>query len=93
MPNIGLNIEHIRHHAPNAWLDIVSCYHKNTEGFEKNQNLTFENLPFLLQIGIFKQYFSENGIDIDFNNLSNEELLDVITQLIIDHENTVKHYS
>lgn len=93
MPNLGLNIEHIKHQAPNAWLDIVSCYHKNTEGFEKNKDTSFENLPFLLQLGIFRQYFSENGIDIDFNNQTNEELLHAITHLIVDHENTVKHYS
>ena len=93
MPSIALDIELLKAKAPNALQDIVFCYDKNTEGFEKNKNTIFEKLPFLLQLGILKLYFYENGIDIDFNNLTIEELRDEITELIISHENTVKHYS
>lgn len=89
MPKEILDIEFLKSQAPKAWLDIVLSYKRQTNNFE----IEFEKLPFVLQLGIFKIYFEENGTDIDFNNLNLNELLEEITQLIIKHENVVKHFS
>lgn len=93
MPNIKIHFENLKIQAPNACKDIFLCYETITKGFKKTELTDFQNLPFVLQLGVFRHYFSENGLDLDFNNLSDSELAEQITNLIISHENVVKHYS
>ncbi|MFN8436567.1 MAG: hypothetical protein U0V72_02920 [Cytophagales bacterium] len=91
MPNTELQIEIIKSEAPKAWLDIVECYKKNAS--ELSKVIELDKIPFILQLGIFKEYFSENGVDLDFNNFSVEELVEIVQKQILEHEQVVKHFS
>ncbi len=83
----------IKAEAPSAWADFIDFKKKHFGDFIEKHQLDFETMPFEMQLGIFKMYFSENGVDYDTENLSLEELMIDLVLEFRNFENVVKHYS
>ncbi len=83
----------IKTDAPKAWADFSDFLEKHFGEFVKKHQLVFEDMPFEMQLGVYKMYFSENGVDFDTENLSLDELKQDLVVEFKNFENVVSHFS
>lgn len=79
--------------APKAWEEFMEFVSDNFQEFMNIHQLDFNSFPFEFQLGVFKAYFDDLGMELDVSNLSNEELKKEIFSNFIIHEKVVSHYS
>ncbi len=83
----------IKAEAPKAWLEFNEFVYQNFNTFINSYQIDFEHIPFEFQVGVFKSYFDEQGMELDVSNLGNDELQKEIFSNFIIHEKVVSHYS
>jgi hypothetical protein len=76
--------------------NCIKCKLDFDEFLKKNTAISFtelNTLPFACSLGFIWGYFKEQGIDIDINNCSPEEIFSYLQDVIQQHEKTIDHYS
>jgi hypothetical protein len=89
------NILKIKTSAPHAWTDFKQfCMLKHHTFFTLYAQIAIETIPFAMLIGVFQEYFIENGgAELDLGNLSYEQLEAEVVEAFIVHEVIMRHYS
>ncbi|MFN6943858.1 MAG: hypothetical protein ACK4ND_02855 [Cytophagaceae bacterium] len=88
-----MSTEHIRLQTPKAYKDFLLFFHSELKNHSLFKNVSLEELPFTMQLGLYIKYFEDNGVALDLSNFSFEELPQVIMDAFESHEKIISHYS
>ncbi|MCS6824442.1 MAG: hypothetical protein NZ529_09110 [Cytophagaceae bacterium] len=88
-----LDIEKISELFPKTWKDINQYFYQLHKTFADKYAISFADLPFQLQLGVFISYFEENGTSVEINNLDQPSLIESIEHAFARNEQSMSHYS
>ena len=93
MNNPKPSVEKIKNIAPKAWKDVESFYQENFSEFISKSQVTLDELPFEMMIGLLLKYFNENGVEWDVSNTEYEFLPDTLLEVFENYEKVISHFS
>ncbi|MBO9700549.1 MAG: hypothetical protein J7604_10100 [Sporocytophaga sp.] len=91
--NANINFDLIKTEAPTAWKDFEGFYSQNFNKLQFLNGISFEILPFEMQLGILLKYFTENAVEVDICNNDFDALPETFFDTFRTYEKVIAHYS
>jgi hypothetical protein len=88
-----LNQAYIQFDAPNAWKQFTEFYQESVQPYPKLRDISIEDLPMEMLVGLFVRFFRENGMELDVSNFEFEDLSSVIEDNFKVLQQTMQHFS
>lgn len=88
-----VDFDYLYNQCPKGWNDFSNYYKENYQTTDFLKDVSFEKIPFDMQIGVYLSYFNENGVELDICNIDYTLLPDLIKDTFTDYENVISHYS
>lgn len=93
MDNTPIDFLKLKQIAPKAWQDVLEFYQENFPVYASQEMLQLEKLPLEFSLGIFLNYFIENGVVWDVTNTDYALLPETLIDEFEAYEKVISHYS